>query len=77
MNTIVYRLNRGPFSGEVVRHDTGPFTGWYSYSWRGGDKSGGTQAIGKNGAICGLHAAMLWYFAQQAQAARKKPSPKI
>jgi hypothetical protein len=77
MNTIVHRLNRGPFSGEVVRHDTGPFAGWYAYAWRGGMQTGSTQAIGKAGAIGGLHAAMLDYFAKSKQAARGKPSPKI
>lgn len=57
--TVIHRLNRGLFSGQVVRHDDGPYQGWFSYWWTAGGESGGTSAIGKAGAIAGLHAAYL------------------
>jgi hypothetical protein len=58
MSTIIYRLERGPFSGLVTRTDKGPWMGWYMASWSAGVDGGGTSSpIGQDGAISWLHAA--------------------
>lgn len=70
MATIVERLDRGSFSGIVMRNERGPWRGWYGYSWTAGGTAGGQQGLGKAQASDELYAAMLAYFAKQ-QAALK------
>jgi hypothetical protein len=65
MSTIVYRLERGPFSGLVTRTDKGPWMGWYMASWRAGEYGGGTSApAGCDTAIAWLQAAYASWLAE-------------
>jgi hypothetical protein len=67
MGMIVYRLERGPFSGLVTRTDKGPWMGWYMASWSAGVEGGGTSApAGQDAAVAWLHAAYQdWLAAHQ------------
>jgi len=60
---VVYRLDRGAFSGVVVIHTGPPWLGWYSYRWIAGDDHGGRMGCGPDEAIAELKAACLAWFA--------------
>jgi hypothetical protein len=70
MISVVYRLNRGPFVGQVKKYCDGPYAGWYAFDWCAGEIAGGTQVIGKAAAISGLQAACLDYFVKMRAAAK-------